>query len=201
MTSESFDLDAGALCLDFANTVEWHASERPVDRLNDISDLLVWGEAAGVLDREQAQAAAIWAESRPEAAGVAFDWAIWLREVVYRVFSNLTLGRSSDADDLARLNDVLGEAMAQVRIAATAAGFEWTWATDVPGAALITWSATRSTAELLTSEQLGRVRQCADDRGCGYLFIDSSRNRSRRWCSMESCGNRAKAKRHYNRKR
>ena len=50
MSSDSFDMDAGALCLDFANTVEWHASERPVDRVNDISDLISWGVAAGLLN-------------------------------------------------------------------------------------------------------------------------------------------------------
>jgi len=55
-------------------------------------------------------------------------------------------------------------------------------------------------AGLLTSEKLDRVEECADDR-CGWLFLDVSRNRSRRWCAMEDCGNRAKARRHYKRKR
>jgi predicted RNA-binding Zn ribbon-like protein len=50
---------------------------------------------------------------------------------------------------------------------------------------------------LVTSKEIKRVGECADDRGCGYLFIDTSRNHSRRWCSMEACGNRAKAQRHY----
>ena len=63
----------------------------------------------------------------------------------------------------------------------------------------ILWPVARSAGELLISDKLDRVRQCADDRGCGYLFVDTSRNRSRRWCSMESCGNRAKAHRHYQR--
>jgi predicted RNA-binding Zn ribbon-like protein len=57
----------------------------------------------------------------------------------------------------------------------------------------------RSAADWLVSADVDRVRLCADDRGCGYLFVDTSRNRSRRWCSMESCGNRAKARRHYER--
>jgi predicted RNA-binding Zn ribbon-like protein len=61
------------------------------------------------------------------------------------------------------------------------------------------WPVVHSAAELLTSPHLDRVRQCADDRGCGFLFFDTSRNGSRRWCSMESCGNRAKARRHYQR--
>jgi predicted RNA-binding Zn ribbon-like protein len=58
----------------------------------------------------------------------------------------------------------------------------------------------RSAAELLTSDELTRVKECADDKGCGWLFLDKSRNRSRRWCDMKDCGNRAKAKRFYERK-
>ena len=65
----------------------------------------------------------------------------------------------------------------------------------------VVWPVARSAADLLTSDLLSRVRRCEDDRGCGYLFIDTSRNRSRRWCSMESCGNRAKARRHYARQK
>jgi predicted RNA-binding Zn ribbon-like protein len=59
------------------------------------------------------------------------------------------------------------------------------------------WRIVRSTTGLLTSEDLQRVGVCADDRGCGWLFYDTSRNRTRQWCSMRGCGNRAKAKRHY----
>jgi predicted RNA-binding Zn ribbon-like protein len=79
------------------------------------------------------------------------------------------------------------------------AEFAWDWAEDPDSLDRVLWVVARSAGELLTSDQLDRVRQCADDRGCGYLFLDTSRNRSRRWCSMESCGNRAKARRHYQR--
>ncbi|MCB0153982.1 MAG: CGNR zinc finger domain-containing protein, partial [Anaerolineae bacterium] len=56
-----------------------------------------------------------------------------------------------------------------------------------------------SAAELLTSDRLNRVGQCAGE-SCGWLFLDTTRNHSRRWCEMEHCGNRAKAKRHYRRR-
>jgi predicted RNA-binding Zn ribbon-like protein len=62
------------------------------------------------------------------------------------------------------------------------------------------WPVVRDAADLLTSKELNRVGRCADER-CGWLFVDTSRNRSRRWCSMESCGNRAKARRHYRKSR
>jgi len=80
------------------------------------------------------------------------------------------------------------------------AGFSGSWpAADYLDRPL--WPVARAAADLLQSEQLERVGECADDRGCGYLFLDTSRNHSRRWCSMESCGNRAKARSHDRRTR
>jgi predicted RNA-binding Zn ribbon-like protein len=77
--------------------------------------------------------------------------------------------------------------------------YQWRFPPTLQGVNLILWPIARHAAQLLTSDQAARVRECEDDRGCGYLFIDQTKNHSRRWCSMESCGNRAKAKRHYSR--
>ncbi len=63
----------------------------------------------------------------------------------------------------------------------------------------VLWSVARSSAELLISEDLMRVKECPENDGCGWLFVDTSRNHKRRWCDMEGCGNRAKARRHYER--
>jgi predicted RNA-binding Zn ribbon-like protein len=75
------------------------------------------------------------------------------------------------------------------------------WRGDESGLDGILWPILRSAARLLTDGDHSRLGQCADDRGCGYLFYDTSRNRSRRWCDMNSCGNRAKSQRHYARHR
>jgi predicted RNA-binding Zn ribbon-like protein len=79
-------------------------------------------------------------------------------------------------------------------------GFAWDWAGAEDALDQMLWPVVHDAAGLLTSEELDRVGQCDDDR-CGWLFLDTSRNRSRRWCSMEDCGNRAKARRYYERKR
>lgn len=201
MSLFSFDLDAGALCLDFANTADWHASPAPVERLNDIPDLIRWAEAAGVLSAEQAQELRDRAGREPVAAGLAFERAIQLRETVYSLFAHYAERGAGDARDLADLNEALSGALPRQRIVLAGQGFGWDWVEGPAQFEQVAWSVARSAAELLTSEQLSRVRQCADDRGCGYLFIDSSRNHSRRWCSMESCGNRAKARRHYRKRK
>jgi predicted RNA-binding Zn ribbon-like protein len=88
----------------------------------------------------------------------------------------------------------------KTQISPTDEGFNWSWQIDENSFDRMLWPIVREAANLLTSDDINRVGECADDRGCGYLFFDTSRNHSRRWCSMEGCGNRAKAQRHYQRK-
>ncbi len=197
----SFDLDAGVLCLDFANTAEWHASEQPAEKLRDYADLLAWAEAAGALPAERGAALRRLARRRPAEVAVVHARAIALREATYRLFASHARAEGADPADLALLNEHLGPALRRLRLDPSPAGFVWAWAEGPPDLVEPLWPVVRSAGELLTSDHLERVAQCADDRGCGYLFLDMSRNRSRRWCSMDTCGNRAKARRHYRRQK
>lgn len=201
MSAEKFDFDSGDLCLDFANSVDWHASQRPQDRLNDFYDLVAWGEAAGMLSSRVAEQLQQLAEADPKNARTAFERAVSLREAIYRIFSNRASGEGVTPDDLKILNETLRDAMLHLQLAIYPQGFQWEWI-GVDGAFdQVSWAVAHSASELMTSDRLVRVSECADDRGCGYLFIDTSRNHSRRWCSMDTCGNRAKASRNYHRKR
>ena len=94
---------------------------------------------------------------------------------------------------------ILEQAPARDALSARDGGFAW--AAGAPGTPLRRplWPVLWSAADLLTSDRLARVRSCGDPR-CGWLFLDTSRNRSRRWCDMADCGNRAKARRHYARR-
>jgi predicted RNA-binding Zn ribbon-like protein len=156
------------------------------------------------------------AARRPVDATAVLERAIALREAIYRIFSAISHERPLQAADLATFNAELSRALAQSRIVSTlrqpfdgaqdkaqdtaAEGFAWDWAGAGEALDQMLWPVVHDAAGLLTSEELDRVGQCADDR-CGWLFLDTSRNRSRRWCSMEDCGNRAKARRYYERKR
>lgn len=199
MSTDSFDLDAGALCLDFTNTLEWRNSDDPVEHLKSYADLLSWAEAAGVLSPETAQVLRRAAQKKPEEAVATHTYAIVLREAIYRLFASRSGEGLFDAGDLALLNQAIEEALSHLHVVRADAGFGWDWARGANSFEQVWWPVARSAGDLLTSEMLNRVHQCADDRGCGYLFVDTSRNHSRRWCSMESCGNRAKAQRHYQR--
>jgi predicted RNA-binding Zn ribbon-like protein len=197
--AKNWDFDAGKLPLDFANTAEWHASQQPLEMLETYSDLVAWSEEAKLLNKSEANGLLKNAKEAPEEAKQALEKALAVREVIYRILSPIAVGEKPAASDLNKFNQALTRGLEKSKITATANGFEWDWKKTVKSFDQMLWPILRSTAELLTSHDIKRVGECADDRGCGYLFYDTSRNHSRRWCSMQSCGNRAKAKRHYQR--
>ncbi|HXV77357.1 MAG TPA: ABATE domain-containing protein [Candidatus Polarisedimenticolaceae bacterium] len=194
---EPFEFSGGALCLDLANTL----GDRPQggsERLHDLADFVRWCEQAGLIDGGEGDRLRAEAGRRPRAARTAWRRVIELRETIYGVFSAIAAGRGPRPGDLGALNRSLTRALPHQRIEATGAGFVWTWAPPSSGFDHLSWPVVRSAAELLTSADAVRTRECAADT-CGWLFIDRSRARRRRWCDMKICGNRAKARRHYRR--
>jgi predicted RNA-binding Zn ribbon-like protein len=199
MSEDSYDLDAGNICLDFANTSNWHASEHPQESLHNFSDLVSFARTANLLTAEAADQLSRLAIENPSVTQPAYEAAIQLREAIYHIFSNRYAGMPLVDRDLRILNSVVKDAMAHRTLVQAGDGLQWQWNVSGDDTRLITWTVGLAAADLLTSETVQHVRECEDDRGCGYLFIDMSKNHSRRWCSMESCGNRAKARRHYTR--
>ncbi len=191
----------GELCLDFANTVDWHASGKPGEGLVGCEDLVDWSRQAGILSAGGAGRLLRLASRRPQLAEAAVRRAIALREAIYRIFRSLAVEASPAARDLRLLNEALAEAMPHLKVARKGDSFAWEWADVGESLDGVLWPILRSAADVLTSEKRTRVGQCADDRGCGWLFLATSTNHSRRWCDMEDCGNRAKARRHYLRER
>jgi predicted RNA-binding Zn ribbon-like protein len=196
-----FDLSGGALCLDFANTIDDRPAPRPNEYLEAYADLVAFARATRSLP--DAHLAALLAEAgrRPADAHTALIRAREIREVIYRLFLALAERSPAPAADLEALNAGLAEALGQARVMATGEGrFGWAWA-DAPVDLLApVWPVVRSAADLLTSAELSALRLCASE-SCAWLFLDTSRNGSRRWCSMRTCGNRAKARRHHARAR
>jgi len=195
-----FDLTAGALCLDFANTVCNRGRGDETERLADYRLLLAWAEQAGLLDSPRADALARRAALRPRAGAAALKRALTLREALFGVFSAVAAGRDPHPMDLQPFNDFLVRAVPHLRLSHASGGARWSWSGAAESLEGFLWPVAWSAAELLTSCDLERVRECgAED--CRWLFVDASRNHSRRWCDMKTCGNRAKARRHYRRRR
>jgi predicted RNA-binding Zn ribbon-like protein len=197
-----FKFIAGALCLDFVNTVGGRAGSDPKDafryrvlsdKLAAFEDLVQWSESAGVLSRVEAQKMARCSASRPIDAQSAFHRAVALREAFYRICKSLLEAAPPTAADAAVLNRELANAHAHKRLNFRDAGFAWSW--DQPGSFdRILWNVVDSGAAFLASPALPSLRQCPGS-DCGWLFVDESRNGSRHWCEMRICGNRAKLRR------
>jgi len=189
------------LAIQFANTVGSRRSSRPQERISDYRALVEWGVGAELFGRTEAARLLAEAESRPSEASAAMERARALRDAVYRIFEGVGEGKPPATGDLEVLNAALGECAVRRRLQQTSQGLCWTWA-ETPEADLdwMLWPVAYSAAELLTSSSADRVKACPGE-GCGWIFLDQSRNRSRRWCDMQSCGNREKARRHYHRGR
>jgi predicted RNA-binding Zn ribbon-like protein len=196
----AFDLTGGALGLDFANTLDDRPDPRPIEGLESYGDLLAFARQSTALPESLLDT--LWSEAarRPAEAERALAAALGLREVIYRIFLALSEGRQALSDDLTALNRALGAALAHARVVEADDRFAWDWAREPVDLEAPLWPVARSAAELLTSATLASLRLCAAD-ACAWLFLDTSRNGSRRWCSMRTCGNRAKARRHHARVR
>jgi predicted RNA-binding Zn ribbon-like protein len=199
MYTGTYEAEAGRLCLDFANTVSWRGSDRRHDWLNSYSNLVAWGKLVKALTAAEARRLLQEAARRTIDAEQTLGRAVALREALYRLFSGISDGRSPRVSDLDTLNSALREASAYAQIIAVKGSIDWAWGGDGSELDRMLWPVARSAAEVLTGEEIHRVGECHGE-GCGWLFMDMSRNRSRRWCDMQECGNRAKAIRHYRRK-
>ena len=197
--AETHRLIGGVLCLDFANTLNGHGKARGHEYLRDYCDLVLWCRKAGSLPGRDAQSLVRAATRQPDKAAATFKRAIALRETLYRIFSAIACGGSPKATDLAELTQARSDALARSQIVRTAGGFVVAWADRIALDRML-WPITLSAADVLTSGDTSRIHQCAGE-GCDWLFLDTSRNHMRRWCSMDECGNRAKSQRFLERKR
>jgi len=200
-----FALRGGEACLDFVNTVGRRFAARPVECLHSYRDLLTWGRQAGLLTSEQTEILSKKATTDPEEARTTLSRAIALREAIHRVLSAAITGELPDEDALALLNRELSGALSRLRVAgAPENAYVWAWDWNgedgEPEPDRPLWPVARSAAEMLTSPKLGKVKVCAGE-GCGWMFLDESRNGSRRWCDSRDCGNRERVRKHLARKR
>ena len=194
------NLIGGALCLDFTNTIGWRVGSDSDEKLYDYEDLVVWARHVGTLSARQGKELLERAASEPARARTVHRQALALREALYRVFSSLASGNPPQPGDVAQINVAVADAYQHLRLAALGDSFAWEWHEADGSLDLPMWMVARSAADLFVSPELGRVRECAGEK-CDRLFLDASRNRSRRWCDMAECGNRAKARRNYARRR
>lgn len=191
---------ADDLCLGYANTRFWRGSPAPREGLHRLEDVLDWCAAAGLLPAGRIRALRAWWRGRAGAATAAFEESIALRETIYRIFAAASAGTGPPAAELDALNRWLARAPARAEVRRSGSACGWLVAAPEPSAAALLMPVLWSAGDLLVGPRLGRVRQCANPQ-CLWLFLDASKGGTRRWCAMSACGNRAKAHRHYLRRK
>jgi len=198
-TVVEFELTGGALCLDFANTL----GDRPRsqnEHLRTYEDFLRFSRQTGTIPLEDLEGLEQLLRECPTCADAAFERILDVREAIYRIFSAEAVGKTPGEDDVRILNSALNKAMRQSELRCCEGEFDWHWGGPAQALDRPLWPIVRSAAELLTSDEVPHLREC-DSETCSWLFVDRSRNRRRRWCDMSTCGNRAKARRHYQRRK
>jgi predicted RNA-binding Zn ribbon-like protein len=184
------------LCIRFVNTMAWRLRQPQEERLPTSEALLRWFCANGLTDEaHSARIAASWVKA-PDRAAALHAAALALREAIYGVFRALIAGEAPMAADLAVLNARLAASAPGIEIVPAGSGAAWRPNAAGADPLDLLRPVALSAAALLTGPRAHRGRQCQDERGCGWLFVDDSRAQTRRWCSMGDCGNRAKASRH-----
>ena len=196
----NLELIGGRLCLDFANTVSTRSQQPRREYLASYTDLVEWSQHAGLLSQAEADAMLQGAAHHPELAAASLEQAIALRETVYRIFAALAASQAPQAADLAAINHTLHIALSHLEVFPCEDGFAWGWAAHPGDLEHMLWPIARSAADLLTSSERSQVSRCARA-GCDWLFVDSSKNHTRRWCSMSACGSRVKMQRYYRRRK
>jgi predicted RNA-binding Zn ribbon-like protein len=197
LKSDRWDYGSGHRSLDFANTRDWHLTEQPKDRLRSYVDFTDWAEQGRVISAAQKRVLDAEASAHPRQAEKVLADVRHFRDALQRVFDAQATNAKANPADLELIKSHYSQATARANLEVRGDEVTLRWPEisrdlEYP-LSEIAWVS----MGLLLSDKRKMVGQCADDRGCGFLFLDTSKNHSRRWCSMEGCGNRAKAKRHY----
>jgi predicted RNA-binding Zn ribbon-like protein len=195
----TFDLTGGHPALDFANTVSRRA-DRSENReyLASYGRLVSWGLQTGLVTRAEAERLRAEAADHPRAALAALRRATTVRETIYELLRPLAHGERPQSAALEAFNAALPNALGALRVGTEREGFRWRFEQDASDLAPMLAPVLRAAADLLTSDGIARVREC-DSESCFWLFLDTSKSGTRRWCDMKVCGNRAKARRHHQR--
>ncbi|WP_260412580.1 ABATE domain-containing protein [Alkalihalobacillus sp. TS-13] len=185
------------LCLDFTNTVSWHNSEVTGEWLISYRKLVDWSHRAGILTEMQASTLLQKEAHQANEANEVLQQSIELREALYRIFSSVVKKESPAKKDISIFNKVLAKAYRTSHLVREDRTFSLRFDKSQDKLDGMLPPIIHSAADLLLSEKdLNRIKKCKND-PCGWLFLDTSRNHSRRWCSMAHCGNRKKARRFY----
>jgi len=195
-----FELIAGAVCLDFVNTLDDRFSEQPKELLPSYADLARFAEEAGILEERQSDHLIARSKEYPQEAQRVLRDAVRMREAMHDVFWARAQKKAVPKASLSVLNEYVQDSARHASLVPRNGHFEWQFDPSPDHLDAPLWPIARSASELLASDRLEFVRACASE-SCDWLFLDESKNHGRRWCDMTKCGNRAKVRSFYRRQK
>jgi predicted RNA-binding Zn ribbon-like protein len=187
-------LVGGELALDFANTASGRGAPDRREHLQAPGDVADWAAHARVLPPEDADWLKEAARADPALGDRLLQSALTLREDIYVLGAELAAGRAPPPEPIDRVRALHAHCLERARLAPFGQRFAWNWNAEASPIESVLGPVSLSALTTLLQADLTRIKQCQGDK-CGWLFLDSTKNKSRRWCEMEVCGNRAKQKR------
>jgi predicted RNA-binding Zn ribbon-like protein len=204
-TPRELPIVGGHLALDFANTVDDPDGPERYDHVGTYPELVAWSVRIGMLQSDQAQGLLTAAQEHRRARSAVLRRAHLLRHILIEIFTEIAAINSGQSDTTegsppsarwGELRPFVTDAMAHAELAWDGSTYQLTWA-DTTRLDAILWPVGLAAGDLITSPQLARLKKCA---GCPWLFLDQSKNLSRRWCAMNDCGTHEKIRRYVTRR-
>jgi predicted RNA-binding Zn ribbon-like protein len=190
LPEETLDLNHA---LAFVNTLSARPTSAPAERLVSYEALLDWAREEKLIAPAAAKRLSAYARRHPQQAGAALARAVELREALYGVVVALDAKRTPSSAALETIARDVAAAYSTGRLVLHDGALHWvSGGEDDLNRVLL--EVARTIGRLVTSSRLTKVRLCAAA-DCGWLFLDDTKNRSRRWCDMKICGNREKLRR------
>ena len=195
----SLPLVGGDPALDFCNTTSGRETALRIEHLDTADHVLAWARHARVIGEAEAEALAGRALADPAFGRDLLGRALQLRDAIHVAGAAIAARREAPFDTLGTLARIHASCVSRATLIARDGNFGWCWAPQEAPVEAVLGPIAVSALQLLSHGDLSRLKQCCGA-ACGWLFLDTSKNKSRRWCEMEVCGNRAKQKRHQDRR-
>ena len=183
-------LDGGLLCLDFVNTVPDRFDGSNRDTLGNFNDLIYWAKKAEIIDKTAFAALERAAQTNDRKAKDFFSESISIRSLIHAIFKPVSLKQKVKSTDIDALNKLTSKYFQFLEVAHQKDKFEEKWNFPSDNFHTVTAPIVKSAYELLLSGKLSKVKECPN---CGWLFLDTTKNGKRKWCSMKDCGSSVKA--------
>ncbi|MGA2792938.1 MAG: CGNR zinc finger domain-containing protein, partial [Roseiarcus sp.] len=183
------------LAFDFTNTSSGRGWATHQEHLRSAQNVVDWAQHAKVLGPADAEWLRAAVHSDERLARRMLDRALELRENIYAIAVEVAAGRPAPKAGVEALARTHAACLACAKLTPFEGRYVWSWAPRESAVESVLGPIALSALTTLTQGDLSRIKQCQGEK-CGWLFFDTTKNKSRRWCEMEICGNRAKQRRH-----